>query len=250
MKQNQIQMIPGVFISPSLQSVRVSPAAFQAWPWSGLAFPCKGEASREIQFNFEKGSMDLADGDFPETVNESAISSLADDCKALCLFLQSFMDPFQGAELFSFLHECKGPSIRMDEIQDEITENERKRGAGAGEWVAMESWGGRVSRPSQARESARLFIKDLENGKELFCDPPRWYEGDCVISSTLILQGFTCLSQRTDQAREAIETLCLLDTFEEMANGLDEIRQQEWESAFYGELERSARSVLEGEESK
>lgn len=46
-------------------------------------------------------------------------------------------------------------------------------GANSAEWIIQDSWGGRVSRPSQADQAARAFLKGYEDGDPAVMDYPR-----------------------------------------------------------------------------
>jgi len=252
MKTKPINPLPGVFVRASLQSVRVTPAAFNRWPWSGLAFPCKGNLSRSAVFSFERESMDLHGDDIPETIQGDAACALADDCKALCLFHQSFINPEEGATLLRILsgNETRATRKAWETFIADVQTMEAKRGADAAEWIAMQSWGGRVSSPRDARASARAFLKAYEDGSpSIFDSLPDWREGDCLLSDALILDGFSSYSQRRERARDALETLGFREELERRAEDLDETRREVWESSFWDTLCKSAAGMEEGEES-
>jgi hypothetical protein len=193
--------------------------------------------------------MDLCDGEIPASIEGSSASALAEDCKALCLFLQSFINPADGCDLLRCIHDTLKDSPAWETFHADCMKDERKRGASAAEWVAMESWGGRVSCPRQARESAVAFLKAHDEGDPCLYDGmPAWGEGDTLQSSAEIFHGFSAYSQRFDRARDALETLGLAETFRDICARLDDERQREWEQGFWDTLCTSAASAAGIEE--
>ena len=248
MKNKKLNPLPGVTVGRSLQTVTVSPSGFKAWPWSGLAYPCKGSLSRRAVFSFDPGSMDLNGDEIPASI-DAAAGALADDCKALCLFLQSFIDPADGCALLRCIHDAETDSPAWDAFHADLMKEESKRGAGCAEWTAMESWGGRVGCPRKARESAAAFLKAYDEGDPCLYDGmPAWREGDSLQSSAEILHGFSAHSQRFDRAREALETLGLAETFADICARLDDERREAWEAGFWETLCQSANSAAGIEE--
>jgi hypothetical protein len=243
MKNKKLNPLPGVTVGRSLQTVTVSPSGFKSWPWSGLAYPCKGSLSRRAVFSFDHGSMDLNGDEIPASI-DAAAGALADDCKALCLFLQSFIDPADGCALLRCIHDTSADSPAWNAFHADLMKEERKRGAGCAEWAAMESWGGRVGCPRKARESAAAFLKAHDDGDPCLHEGmPAWGEGDTLQSSAEILHGFNAYSQRFDRAREALETLGLAETFADICCRLDDERREAWESGFWETLCQSAISA-------
>lgn len=229
--------IDGVKINPDAATVSVSPSAFNRWPWSGLSFPCKGDLTETVRLCFDAETFDLADveGDTLR-IDPSALSALAEDCKALLTVYDCAVCPIDATKLLRGLYAGELP-----EGLAAAEEEGRKDGDSRAGWIEQESWGGRVADAREAKANALAFIE--ADGETLWQSDCLDTPGDWLIGSAFLLSHYWIDSQRFDACRDALKVLCLAETLEDLGETVEDLRRSAFVDSCADCLMQSARSA-------
>ena len=200
-----INIKPGIIVCTETNTVTIDQMGFSRWPWSGKKWPCKTASLHSVSFTFtenDQSEMSLCDIQNDMGHDPAMIDAMASDAKAILVACLQGCD-FAVRWLFA---DC------WDPVLERSKDAGHRRGAGAGEWIAQDSFGGRT-KDRDIVPNAKRFLAMHEEGDPAIYDglPGSPISGE--YAGDLLPKGLICdVLDLDDDGYDAMtDFVCALD---------------------------------------
>lgn len=244
-KHQTIKMPNGISVCIETSTVMVPPMAFNEWPWSGKAWPCKTSANETYLFAFEDVSMDLVDistkGGEKMMHDPLMLDAMATDCRTIlngCLEGCGFA---LMAMLTSTPYEAE---VRAKDAGYRSGEN-------SAHWIAQDSFGGRT-RDRDMVPNAKRFLEMLDA-----CDPALYdglpesplsgeYAGD-VLPKDVVMDALDLCDHSFDAMDDAMSALDMVDAWSDYQSTLCTIYEDAHRERMLDVLASTAKGIVDND---
>lgn len=235
----------GISVSIETMTVSVPPIAFNEWPWSGKAWPCKNETSQTHLFVFEDVSMDLVDistkdGDKMRH-DPLMLDAMVTDCKTI---LNACLEGC-GFALQAML------AVNPYEAEVRAKDAGYRSGENSAHWIAQESFGGRTN-DRDVVPNAKRFLEMLDD-----CDPALFdglpcsplsgeYAGQ-TLPMDVVMESLNLCGHSLDAMRDAMEALDMVGAWSDFENTLCTIYEDAHQERMLDVLASTAKGIVDND---
>lgn len=247
-KHQTIKMPNGISVSIETMTVSVPPMAFNEWPWSGKAWPCKTSTNQTYLFAFEEnGAHDITCVDISTTGGDKImhdglmLDAMVFDAKSI---LVACLEGCGFALMAMFASNPYEAEVRAKDAGYRSGEN-------SAHWIAQDSFGGRT-KDREMVPNAKRFLEMLDA-----CDPALYdglpfsplsgeYAGD-ILAKDVVMDALDLCDHSFDAMDDAMSALDMVDAWSDYQSTLCTIYEDAHRERMLDVLASTAKGIVDND---